>query len=317
MRIEKFEAEAANLEPIGQGNENKVFVDPNNEARVIVERRENAEQDTFRQLKGRFYLTKIVHALLPENIPDIYQTTQTSTGQQTIDRERISHSEGHTNLQEVRKSGGDEYMAGQAVNKEMGKSMSEITSKLEEIGLGFNIDENSGNYTKDESGNVYYLETFNPWQADPTNPDGIEILFDTEALETAIEKISDKQTKQNCERYLQRLLILANEEKQKATVEAGIQQVVPEISKLEAAFVLFELHHPVEALLSITTAEEALKSEERKNAKATLVSVFVQMNSLLSENYVTTEQYQKLNEKYQKLNRAIGIINGGMVDHTR
>src|SRR5687767_12610518 len=98
MRVEKFES--AGREPIGEGKENKVFVDPKNEKRVIAERKEGAEKDSFRQLKGRYYLTKIVHELLPLHIPDIYQTTQTSTGQQTIDRERINHSESHAQLQE-------------------------------------------------------------------------------------------------------------------------------------------------------------------------------------------------------------------------
>lgn len=213
MRIEKFES--AKLEPIGQGEENKVFIDPNNEKHVISERKESAEKNSFRQLKGRFYLTKIVHALLPEHIPDIYQTTQTATGKQTIDRERIIHSETHTHLQNIRKLGENEYEAARAINEEMGESISEVTSKLEELGLGFNIDENTGNYLKDALGNVNYLETFNPWQADPSSPDGIELLFDIETLREAIEKIPNQQTKKNCESYLNRLIALVEEEKNK------------------------------------------------------------------------------------------------------
>jgi hypothetical protein len=111
---------------------------------------------------------------------------------------------------------------------------------------------------------------------------------------------------------LERLVTLANEEKQKTPETGG-----PEISKMEAAFVLFELNHPIEALLAITTAEEAEKSEERKSAHDALKLLLAQLNSLTSENYIAPEQYQKLKERFQRLSRAVGIISGGKVDHTR
>jgi hypothetical protein len=65
----RFKFESANRTPLGEGKEKRVYADPNNEKRVIAERKESAEKETYRQLKGRYYLTKMVHLLLPETYP--------------------------------------------------------------------------------------------------------------------------------------------------------------------------------------------------------------------------------------------------------
>jgi hypothetical protein len=70
------------------------------------------------------------------------------------------------------------------------------------------------NYTKDEKGSVYYLETFKPWGIDPVNSNKIERLFDEGALRKAIAGTIDETAKQECNRYLNRLLTLLEEEKQ-------------------------------------------------------------------------------------------------------
>jgi hypothetical protein len=315
MRIEKFESE--NLEPIGQGEENKVFVDPSNESHVIVERKDEAERDSFRQLRGRFYLTKIVHALMPNNIPDIYQTTETATGQQTIDRERVSHSEEQAELQTARKSGADEEAIADSMNAKMGKEMSDLTLKLSDIGLGFNIDENVGNYTQDESGNMYYLETFNPWQSDLSRPEGIEVLFNQETLKKAIDEISDPQTREQCLGYLKRLETLIEEEKTNNKAEVGVENGGPELSKLKAAFTLFELQHPLDELMAIKSADDADKSELRKSARAAVGLLLKELDALSRQRFLTPDQYRELDDRYRKISRAIGIINGASVDHTR
>ena len=319
MRFENFES--VNQTPLGEGDEKKVFIDPNNERRVISERKlvPGMKKETPRQLKGRYYLTKIAHALLPQNIPDIYQAKE-SIDAQTTDRERIAHSEGHALLQEVRKSGGDEDEAGNLIREEMGAEMSEIALKLSDIGLGFNIDENAGNFSKDESGNVYYLEDFNPWQADLANPGELEALFDEETLRGAILKMPDGPAKEQCEGHLERLLVLlAEEEKQEIKEEVqwkeSLRESGPEILKLEEMFTSFEQNHSVESLHAITTVEEALNSEIRKAAKEALKPILDQLSILLNETNMTSEQYIELKGKYMNLSRAVGMINSGKVNH--
>ncbi|TRZ80014.1 hypothetical protein D4R86_05055 [bacterium] len=217
MRLNKFES--AGISPLGEGEQKKTFINPEDERKIISETRESAEKDTPRQLKGRYYLTKIAHLLLPKNIPDIYQAGESRNETQTVDTERISHTLGHTFLQEERRSGADEGFARKQMIEEMGAGMGEVDLELERIGLGFNIDSNVGNYTKDEAGNVYYLETFKPWQADPVNPKELEVLFDEDELRGAIEDISDQETKEKCTHYLERLLALLEEEKQELQEE--------------------------------------------------------------------------------------------------
>ena len=213
----RFKFEAENSEPLGEGVERKTFINPEDSEKVISMKKEGVEKDTPRQLKGRYYLTKIVHLLFPNHIPDIFQVRESEDGVQTIDRERIGHTPGHKLLQEMRLSGGDEESVGKQLADELqeaGRGRWEVDLALSDIGLGFNIDENLGNYTKDDKGDVYYLETFNPWQAD-VEPGQLEALFGEEELREAIDGITDQEVKELCIHYLERLLILFEEEKKR------------------------------------------------------------------------------------------------------
>jgi hypothetical protein len=113
-------------EPFGEGSEKVVFVDPKNPNRVIAERKEDREKETLRQLKGRAYLTKIVHLLLPDHIPDVYQAWESREGKQFVSAQRIEHMPGHTHAQELRKRSNRttqeekealEHLAGRGVRK--------------------------------------------------------------------------------------------------------------------------------------------------------------------------------------------------------
>lgn len=216
MRLNSFES--AGRKFLGEGNEKKVFINPEDENRVISEIKEGSEKDTPRELKGRYYLTKIIHLLLPKNIPDVHQVEESSSGKQTIDTSRISHTKEHSLLQEMRQPGSGSEEGFESAKKmivdDMGAEMHELDLKLEQIGLGFNIDPFVGNYTKDEAGNVHYLETFKPWQVDVVNKKDLEVLFNEESLRSAIEEISDPGTKEVCLQYLERLLTLLAEERQ-------------------------------------------------------------------------------------------------------
>lgn len=319
MRLEKFESEG--LEPIGEGEQKKAFINPDDESRIISEVKEETEiqKDTPRQLKGRYYLTKIAHLLLPKNIPDIYQAGESVDGKQVVDTERISHTPEHAHLQDVRKSGGDEEMAGEQVVEEMGKEMRELDEKLEDIGLGFNIDENIGNYTKSETGDVYYLETFKPWEFNPDNPKDFEVLFDEEAMREFILGISDQSVKEKCTQYLDRLLVLLGEEKQElqehnetSRIECG-----PHVEELEAMFTPFMSENFLTTLHNIETREEAFGSEERKSANKALAPILSQLKVLINETNITDEKYNELYEKFKIINRSVGTINRGIVDHSR
>jgi len=321
MRLNKFES--VGQDTLGEGVEKKVFVNPKNEGRVISEGKKDTEKDTPCQLKGRYYLTKIAHLLLPQNIPDIYQVRESSDGKQTVDTERISHTPEHARLQEILRSGGDEELAieqSRKMVKKMGAEMGELDLELERIGLSFNIDDkNVGNYTKDEKGNVYYLETFKPWETDPANPKELEVLFDEEELREAINGIPDQKTKEKSTQYMERLLALLEEEKQEqpGRYEASLMESGPHIEELETILAPFIKEDVLVVLGAIETEEEAENSTERSSAGEALISILNKLHFLEEKTDITVEKYNDLHKKYKILCRAVGIINRRVVDHDR
>jgi len=217
MRIEQFQSHE--IEPIGEGKDRKVFVDPKNEKRVIAEVRQEAEKETPLQLKGKFYLTKLAHLLLPNHIPDIYQAGEDKNGIQTTDSQRIPHTAGQESIQKARRLGHKTTEESRRVmSEEIGLESEKLNEELGRIGLGSNIDGDWENYTRGESGEVYYLESFTPWQVDHLRPNELKVLFDEEILRGAIEKLTDENAKNICLKYLERLLVLLEEEK------VGLQQ---------------------------------------------------------------------------------------------
>jgi len=160
--------------------------------------------DSERQIKGRFYLTKIAHLLFPKNIPDIYQAGNSRDGTQTIDSERIAHSPGHALAMR-----GKDDSTGLLAKEVLDESL-KINSNLKNSGL--EVDSTLFNYTKNENGDIYYLESFQPWRNDRTTKFNLVLRFDQEKLRTAINKL-DEGTREQCNNYLDRLLTLVEQEK--------------------------------------------------------------------------------------------------------
>lgn len=73
-----------NIEPLGEGREKEVFVSPNDPDKVVGIMKESAE--SAEEAKAEFYLTKILHLLHPELVPDISART---TEPNAVERERV------------------------------------------------------------------------------------------------------------------------------------------------------------------------------------------------------------------------------------
>lgn len=321
MRIEEFQPNRQ--KPIGEGNERKVYVDPNREGRVIAETRLEAKQETPLQLKGKYYLTKIVHNLFPKNIPDVYQAGESKKSDgsiQTIDRERITQSAEHEKLK-LALQDGDEGTIDEAtklVVADIGAEMSEIEMRLSEIGLGFNIDSTIENYTRDDQGNVRYLEPFSPWQVDIVNPKELEVLFDEAALREAIENIPDEKTKNDCLGYFNRLLDLLEQERK------GLQeQKEPErpdcrerVEAFETKYAPYFSEETLAHLNAITSVSAALADIKRKSVKIVLGEILKELEAMKSETNITNEEYTKLYAKRNALMRAFGTLRNGAIDRS-
>lgn len=316
MRLEQFQS--AGQHPIGEGNDRKVFVDPNREGRVIVETKKETERETASQLKGRYYLTKIVHRLLPDQIPDIYQAGEEKDGIQTLDRERISHTAGQEKLQEARHAGDDEEKAAKLMRAEMGSEMSDIDMRLSEIGFGFNIDSNVGNYTRSTTGKVNYLESFKPWQIDIVNPKELEVLFDEPLLRNAINELTDEGIKKECLRYLERLLALL--EKEREDLQEQKEPERPDYHERVEAFNIKYDPYLTEGVLThlhaITTLQEALEDIQRKSVKILLGEILQELQAMKSETSIPQEEYDELYAKRNTLMRAFGTYRNGAFDRS-
>ena len=184
--------------------------------------------------------------------------------------------------------------------------MSNLDGDLEQIGLGFAFDSNVGNYTKNEIGSTYFLETFKPWRADDVDPKKLEVLFDEEMLRGAIDALPDEKTKEECYRYLERLVILLEEEKRdtkelQENRKANLIDCKPGIENFEAIIGLYAWEGRLEKLHAIKTQEEALSNELRNDARFFRDKAFKVLNMLRAETNITDEQYKELQEKFMVL----------------
>jgi len=86
MRFESFNT--SDQQPLGVGEDKETFINPADPERVIsvLKEKKGIEKESPNKLKGAYYLTKIAHLLLPENIPEIYQAGESKDGQQSFDR---------------------------------------------------------------------------------------------------------------------------------------------------------------------------------------------------------------------------------------
>lgn len=318
MRFGKFES-AEQIPFEDDEKERKKFIDPRNERRIISETRESAEKESHRQLKGRFYLTKIAHLLLPDNVPEIHQVGESVDGEQTVDTERISNTLLEEYIQ-ARKSGEDKKVADiEETVVAAGEEAGVLDSEFTRIGFGFAVDVEVSDYRMDQAGNVLHLDTFESWHVDFINPRELDLSFDEEELRAAIDDIPDEGTKGTCIKHLERLLTLFEEDNQerKEKYEASLVECGPHIEEFETLLNSFEQTYSTEALYAISSKEEALDSEERGSAIEDLKPIVSVLKFIKDQTDITDEEHDKLQKKYKHLSNAVGFINSGVVDHDR
>jgi len=258
-----------------------------------------------------------VHWLLPENIPNIYQVGESVDGRQTADAERIAHSPGHEALQAARRDSEDEESANQQAFEEMKEGMSELDTALSDLGLGFGLDQDLRNYSISEAGNLNYLETFKPWEFGVVDPTEVDALFGEDELREAIEAVEDAGVKAKCSQYLDRLLVLIEEEKNelRANHESSRVESDPQV-ELEQMLGPFLEGQFLANLHALQTVEEAFASEERKSVKPILIAAKKMLHTL-GETGSSQEEYNRLSDKVSLLARAYGIPSLGRIDHTK
>lgn len=92
-----------------------------------------------------------------------------------------------------------------------------------------------------------------------------------------------------------------------------------EKAEIEILFNEFEKVHSLESLNFIInpTPEDAENYKIRTAAKNDLIPIVTLLNALKRETNISEPEHDKLNAKYRILSRAVGMVNGGKIDHTR
>ena len=245
MKLNAFES--TGLEPIGEGEHKKAYIDPEDPQRVILEIKpveaneeiENREKQSVIFLKGTFYLTKIAHLLLPDHVPDIHQVGESADGRQALERDYVPHSVAHAAFQADRLAGNDTGASAEIMSENLGTGKVDIDSKLKDVGLAAFTNGTAENYDKDADGSVHFLDSFKPWEPNPKQPERLEFSFNYPVLMESVQAIPDEVTRQSCQAHLDRLSHLFME----AAENARLKEQPSVLKKLETLIAAFEGAH--------------------------------------------------------------------------
>ena len=213
------------LEKIGSGSEKNVYVDPKTPDRVIAQFHEDA-LETKRSLKGRYYLSKILHILLPKNIPDIHSASKND--KKVIVSERKNLNKEHNKLAEagVRGEGFPNIYFSSAYDEHETKLKLDPRYQkfLDSMRfLDVKVDPSPINFGYDKGDNLIYVDnTFKPWvlQLDYRSEyPKMHYLFNRENLFDMIGLL-EKNEKETAMKYFNRLKELCEEEEKEEAKES-------------------------------------------------------------------------------------------------
>lgn len=132
-----------------------------------------------------------------------------------------------------------------------------------------------------------------------------------------LEEIARREAETKAEaKWLEDMVALCQEQ---ATPQVDRKECGPEVAELEKMFSDFEANHSTDELLLITdlTPEDAPNHPTREPAKIAVGEICNKLRTLEKETNIDAAKYQELNDRYRTLSRAVGILNNGVVDHTR
>ena len=198
----------------GVGDEKIVYEDPSNPERVVSFRKEGTVERELSpgEVKARFYLTKIMHLLFPEHIPDI---SVSASSPDFIKRKKIKFDSGHDAIRRVRllreegKEPSEELAQTARLAREKIKSDEACIQFIERMEiLGVDVDQAAQNFGYDTTGHVIYVEEFNALRMTAGGP---RPWFDGDKIERAIENLDDNN-RGSAGIYLERLKQVIAEE---------------------------------------------------------------------------------------------------------
>jgi len=202
------------------GNEKVIYPDPNHPDRIRAElrKKESGYQPTERQMRGRFYLSKILHFIFPAAIPEVYAAGTKDGGY--LDIEKVETDEDHRRMQAARAK----TESGKHLSNEESVEMRQLAQKREQDPkihdfvnalrkLGVIVDPTGDNYSYGSDGSFQYLDnSFTPWQINRVGRKLVK-AYNADELAKAIESLAPEQ-KEQAKLYLERLEQLFKEEEE-------------------------------------------------------------------------------------------------------
>lgn len=217
------------MDKIGEGEDKKVYVHPKDESKVVARFKEKEENlvETARQIKGRFYLTKILHLIFPTSIPDV---SLVAKGENTIlVSEKKKLDELHKKHNKLRTQVRYENNQSPELSKEYSRIYEGHEDRLiwddkyidflrDIASLGVDLDPSPSNFGYDKDKNLVYVDNdFKPWKI-RTNQEKtrVEMIknYDREQILEASDKL-DEETRGKIKSHLDRLDTLFKEEQEK------------------------------------------------------------------------------------------------------
>ncbi len=150
-------------EKLGGGNEKEVFEDLGNPEQAIGVFHAY-RQESHNRVKARFYLTKILRFIFPEQIADIHLA---ASDPHVIVVDKIEGRE----LDELK-------------FREDDKDIEVFFKSAKELGVW--LDYSDFNFKRDKNGNTVYVDSFDPWRVEfgKINPN-----YDAQKLEGALQRL--------------------------------------------------------------------------------------------------------------------------------
>ena len=212
-------------EPIGQGGERKVFQHPNDSQKVIGVYENHVTPATPNRVKGRYYLTKILHLLFPDNIPDVYTTAPSGHIAEKKERD-VDHLNIQRFISLSEKHNKGEFVSNEDLNLAQRKHATgyrnlaynpkiiDLKRKLGEIGINF--DRANCNVTTDSKGHAIYIEVFEPWSGIYPASRSKSLLdfylsYDEDKLQDVINRLPEPH-RSVAQKYFDRLTFYKNKE---------------------------------------------------------------------------------------------------------
>lgn len=105
----------------------------------------------------------------------------------------------------------------------------------------------------------------------------------------------------------------------KVILEENQRECAQEIIEFQDMIAVFEATYSIEELNAIVDlpSEDAPNHPMRDPARKALNPIFAKLNVLVKETNITVEKYEELKKRWKVLSNAVGMINGGKVDHNR